>query len=195
MTQNILETGRKLAEEYHRDSGKGFPNEGRKNAYVCDGEGGTMGLPRKAGCGAYIVTIDRAPGVTPFGIECGSCGQFAHSKMYRVKPELEPTHEWYRPDDLQGIDPRYYDHLSRGGLILRAIPGKPDQWQSPEPSDQAAYELSERAAAMAKQSHAMRDALIERQIKSRQVRRAEARKSPEPPQEITMYGRLYRLAD
>lgn len=62
-------------------------------------------------------------GVTPFMVKCENCGGMASSKFYRVQDYLEPTHEWYRPASLAGVDQRYYDHLERGGLILRPIDG------------------------------------------------------------------------
>ena len=191
---DILAEGRKLAQSYHAGNGDGFANEGRKNAYVCDGEGGHFNQPRKPGCGAFIITIDREPGVTPFGVQCGACGQIAHSKMYRVKAELEPTHEWYRPDSLQGIDRRYFDHLSRGGLILRAIPGKPDRWCNPPPSAEQADLMAARKAAL-DQTDELRKTAMADQIESRQVRRARERKGPEAPLEIIAHGRRYRRID
>lgn len=123
---DILATGRALAEGQYE--GGGF--KGRKNAYECDGTPEIKGhSPAKPGCGAFIVTIDIHPGVTPFMLDCGRCGGWAHSKFYRVADWLEPTHEWYRPDTLEGINPAYLEHLSKGGLILRPI-GK-DEWSVP----------------------------------------------------------------
>lgn len=127
MSADILTQGRELMEK-HLEGAAGYT--GKKNAYECDGEGGGLGTG-KPGCGAFIVTIDRDPGVTPFMLKCGRCGAFAHSKMYRVAERLEPTHEWYRPETLEGIDPAYFDHLSHGGIILRPIAGKPDEWLPP----------------------------------------------------------------
>ncbi|HEX5213295.1 MAG TPA: hypothetical protein VFW22_16340 [Pseudolabrys sp.] len=114
MSEDILAEGRALSEHYTTWAGK-------KNAYVCDGN--RAGVP---GCGSYIVTIDVAAGVTPFIVQCGNCGRDAHSKMYRVKDWLTPTHQWYRPDTLDGIDAAYHEHLRSGGLILRPI-GE-DRW-------------------------------------------------------------------
>lgn len=116
---DILETGRKLAEEQFAEGG--FTS--KLNAYECDGDD----FSKQDGCGSFIITIDRHPGVTPFMVKCGNCGQFAHSKMYRVQRSLQPTHEWYRPDTLAGIPASHHDHLSRGGLLLRPI-GE-DLWQ------------------------------------------------------------------
>jgi hypothetical protein len=124
MGEDILEKGRLSAEE----AGPGL--KGRKNAYECDGEG--VRGSGAGGCGAFIVTVDRDTGVTPFMLRCGRCGEPAHSKFYRVQDYLEPTHEWYRPDSLDGVDYRVFDHLEHGGLIIRPIDGKPDEWQQPE---------------------------------------------------------------
>ena len=165
---SLLVRGRQIAEQYNRD-GEGFKNVGRKNAYECES------------CGSYIVTIDRDPGVTPFMVKCENCGAMAKSKFYRVREYLDPTHEWYRPDSLAGIDTRYYDHLERGGLILRAIDGK--GWCRPE-------ELKRAFGDAEKMERKFK--LAEAAILSRQQRRHKARKNPEPPEEITMYGHRYR---
>ncbi|MCP3730405.1 hypothetical protein M9978_08185 [Sphingomonas sp. MG17] len=121
---DILAAWRAVAEAYNGPGGKGFKNTGKTNAYVC--ERTSNGKP--GGCGAYVITIDRAPGVTPFIVRCRSCGGEAYSKAYRVASHLTPTYEWYRPDTLDDIGPGSHDHLSRGGLILRPIPGMADQW-------------------------------------------------------------------
>lgn len=175
--ESLLETGRRLAEIYNAQ-GEGFKNMGRKNAYECEA------------CASYIVTIDRHPGVTPFMIKCERCGQMAKSKFYRVQEWLEPTHEWYRPDDLEGIDPAYFDHLGRGGLVLRPIDGK--GWQSvfemkrdidPYAENRALNEMMERP----------RKADVAGEIVTRQQRRHKSRKHREAPEEIQMYGHRYRL--
>lgn len=61
-----IEEIRAKAAQYHNGS-EGFDNNARKNAYECDG------------CGSYIVTVDREPGVTPdMDAECGTwCGEAA----------------------------------------------------------------------------------------------------------------------
>lgn len=107
------------AEAYaHFDGTKGFDNEGRRNAYVCDhmADGSN-------GCGSFIVTVDREPGVTPALLKCPQCGNFAGSKFYRIADWLEPTHEWYRPETLDGLTDGERDHVERGGLLLRQIGG------------------------------------------------------------------------
>lgn len=121
----IIEQGRAAAEAFNGESGSGFKNTGKLNAYECDGES----FKGTKGCGSYIVTIDRHPGVTPFMLKCGNCGGFAHSKMYRVQPGLTPTHEWYRPDTIKDVPKSAYDHVAKGGLVLRPI-GE-DRWLHP----------------------------------------------------------------
>lgn len=100
----------------------GFPNEGRVNVYQCERE------PKHA-----IITIDREPGVTPFTVQCPHCealgtpgdGFYRHpamrSKLYRVPQDLRPTHEFYRPDSLDDVNPNVSDHVLKGGLLLREI--------------------------------------------------------------------------
>ncbi|OYX62712.1 MAG: hypothetical protein B7Y88_13745 [Sphingomonadales bacterium 32-64-17] len=83
----------------------------RKNAYECEE------------CGSWICTIDREQGVTPFMVGCGSCGAMAKSKFYRVSELLAETHEWYRPETLEGLSDWSADHVRRGGLLLRRIGG------------------------------------------------------------------------
>lgn len=103
----------------------GFANSGKLNGYICEADPSHR-----------IVTIDREPGVTPFTIQCVACealnrlplkrGLYRHAAMtscfYRVPQDLEPTHEWYRPDSLDGLAPGIVDHLLKGGLTLRKIP-------------------------------------------------------------------------
>ena len=103
---------------------------GRKNAYVCDGGfGGLPGLPRP-GCGHFMVTVDRDEGVTPFAMPCEHCGATAYSRMYRVALNIEPTHEWYKPESIDAEPQWARHHISQGGLMLRAIEGR-GQWLHP----------------------------------------------------------------
>lgn len=83
----------------------------KKNAYQCEE------------CASWIVTIDREQGVTPFMVGCGECGAMAQSKMYRVSGSMEPTHEWFRPETLDGLSQWTADHVRKGGLLLRRIGG------------------------------------------------------------------------
>ena len=123
--KDVIQLGREIAEHHHGREGAGFDNTGKKNAYECDE------------CHAYIVTIDRHPGVTPFMTACGKCAGLAKSKFYRVADWLEPTHEWYRPETLADIPadagPGTYEHLGNGGLILRPINGA--EWQTGDPAE------------------------------------------------------------
>lgn len=174
---DILAKGRALAEGYNR-KGKGFDNTGKKNAYECEA------------CKAYIVTVDRHPGVTPFMTKCGICGGMAQSKMYRVADWLEPTHEWYRPDTLEGIPTHSHDHLSRGGLILRPIDGA--SWRTDTPSKYPANADTIKCE-MERRVREHEAEIAKSQDGSRQQRRHAKRKSREVPTTIQMYGRTYRL--
>ena len=175
MDNDILAEGRAIAEKYNQQ-GKGFDNTGKKNAYECEA------------CGAYIVTVDCHPGVTPFMTRCGLCHGIAQSKMYRAADWLEPTHEWYRPDTLEGIPEQAHDHLSNGGLILRAIDGAtwrkdaPSIYPKDMPAVQREMQRLERQIAAEKPDHL-----------TRQMLRHAKRKSREAPAEIQMYGRTYTL--
>lgn len=96
---------------------------GRENVYTC------------TSCGRHLVTVDRDRGTTPMFI---GCGDHAHgcrkgmmgSAMYPRSPRPAwlgaPTHEWYRPrgaelERIQKREPRVWDHVRRGGLLLRRI--------------------------------------------------------------------------
>lgn len=189
---DILAQGRAMAERYNSETGGGFQNTNRLNAYECDGERGYSNVPAKQGCGSFIVTIDRHPGVTPFMVRCGNCGQMAHSKGYRVQDYLNPTHEWYRPETLDGIDERSFDHLANGGLILRAIPGKPDRWTIPVRAGPCDPPMSMMRAKMDAERQALDNTKAEHI--SRQVARRSRRKGQmDPPAEIQMYGATYRI--
>lgn len=170
--------GRAAVEQH----GGGFA--GKLNAYECDGD-----LRGQVGCRSYIVTIDRDTGVTPFMLKCGNCGAYAHSKFYRVSSRLQPTHEWYRPDSMVGIDPAYAEHISKGGLILRPLGDRPDCWLDPSPNEQinaeAARAMQSRDMALASKmldaigiltEKKTQEALAVDLTKSRQQRRFEARK-------------------
>ncbi len=124
----------------HHDGQTGFANNGRKNAYECED------------CGAWIVTIDREPGVTPFMVECGICRQMATSKFYRVADRMQPTHEWYRPETSNGLSPWSLEHVSKGGLLLRTIDGHDSRegWQTSPPETLPDTLAEARAALTAK---------------------------------------------
>lgn len=55
-------------------------------------------------CGWTIVTKNVVEGVTPMFVTCESCGRDAASHMYRVRQNLVPTHEWYRPTESELAD-------------------------------------------------------------------------------------------
>lgn len=92
-------------------------SKGKKNVYTC------------GHCGAKTVTIDVDEGVTPFMIDCDECGKLMTSSFYKVDQDLEPTHEWYRPNEekrkqlatsLAGFA-LLREYVDRGGLILRKV--------------------------------------------------------------------------
>ncbi|WP_431977593.1 hypothetical protein [Micromonospora haikouensis] len=93
---------------------------GTLNAYYC------------TSCAGFTVTVDTARGTTPSMLACragdGSCGEMAVSLSYPTSwpagAPLEPEWEWYRPvgeelSDLRDEEPEAYDHVVRGGLLLR----------------------------------------------------------------------------
>jgi hypothetical protein len=84
---------------------------GRKNKYVCD----------DPGCAHTITTVDIDEGVTPFMTACEKCNGTAVSRMYRVDQTEVETHEWFRPQTLEGLKPHSQEHVRRGGLLLRKI--------------------------------------------------------------------------
>jgi hypothetical protein len=102
-----------IIEAGHEEDGSG-----KRNVYRCPD------------CLRYMVTEDVVKyGVTPFMTGCESCGGIMTSAFYTIPPDLphkEPTHEWYRPDDVeitkhvQAADVGWLDHVAAGGLCLRA---------------------------------------------------------------------------
>lgn len=89
--------------------------KGAKNVYTC-------------GAGHHTVTIDQEDGVTPFMILCEheECIEMAKSHFYNVNKDEEPTHEWYKPTELelQDIDRHSEEHVLQGGLLIRGIDGR-----------------------------------------------------------------------
>jgi len=99
-----------------------------ENVYVCE-------------YGCLNVTVDVDVGVTPFMIKCvrrstperplipnltgpdGECIGTATSALYPMAarpPHLqEPTHEWYKPEDLAILPPEEAAHVKQGGLLMR----------------------------------------------------------------------------
>lgn len=84
----------------------------------------------KEGCRKGIVTVDRDAGVTPAQIPCQTkgCNGVMTSRNYpssQSKPAWlgGPTHEWYRPDEIDDDDEEddTTDHLLRAGLLLREV--------------------------------------------------------------------------
>lgn len=112
----------------HFNGPDGFPNAGKVNLYVCEGDPASPALPglpsrpAKPGCGRFTVTVDREPGVTPFMIRCPFCKATATSNFYRVPQNWPADHEWYRPDQFEPDDSEWTrEHVLKGGLMLRKI--------------------------------------------------------------------------
>lgn len=93
---------------------------GRTNAYVCDQ------------CGRYTVTIDRDEGVTPMFLACRATPECTGRAVSLGYPEGTvpdhigaPAFEWYRPAEreLRDLDAATFEHVARGGLLLRPISG------------------------------------------------------------------------
>lgn len=125
-----------LSAAKHFDGVGGFPNNGKVNLYVCEGDPAPPSLPglptrpAKPDCGRFTVTVDREPGVTPFMIRCPFCKATATSSFYRVPQNWPADHEWYRPDEFGPEDSDWTkEHVLKGGLMLRKIePGAAPDW-------------------------------------------------------------------
>lgn len=112
----LTEKDRKRIEsEYNKLESMDYSEKkGDINCYVC---------PH---CGLLRKTINADSGVTPFMIKCDLCGWMMESTFYAaqdISPELEPTHEWYRPsleETLEASD-GVRMHILNGGLMSRRI--------------------------------------------------------------------------
>jgi len=86
-------------------------------------------------CRKGIVTIDRDAGVTPSFKACltDGCESSMMSQGYpstESKPAWlgEPTHEWYRPEEIDDdADDELAYYLMDGGLLLRKVESGKDQ--------------------------------------------------------------------
>lgn len=126
-----VSNGRRLQRSVRRGQAAGDVSraaaEGRINGYLC-------GV-----CNRYTVTVDVHDGVTPMFLTCRASGDSeeclgrATSMMY-ADPATWPNHgqprapqpewEWYKPvgveaDRIRHGDPQTWDHVRRGGLLLR----------------------------------------------------------------------------
>lgn len=99
-------------------------------------------------CERAVVTVDVAVGTTPFMVSCrhlhpedpvvGGCDGTATSSLYRTE-ELNaddmmivvPEMEWYLPMVDEIIEPRYANHVARGGLLLRPRTNAPPMPRTP----------------------------------------------------------------
>lgn len=77
-------------------------------------------------CSEHIVTRDLAVGVTPFLVACRctpQCKGMMKSSMYRVFDQtMREGFQWYRPEPHEELAEHELNHVSRGGLLLRARP-------------------------------------------------------------------------
>lgn len=84
---------------------------GKLNIYTCDI------------CRGHIVTRDVDDGVTPYSTACYAtpgCDGWMKSSMYRVFDQsMRESHQWHRPESLDGLSPGARTHFERGGLFLR----------------------------------------------------------------------------
>ncbi len=88
--------------------------EHRKNVYTCDT------------CHREAVTIDTDRGVTPFMISCRAtpgCQGTMQSNFYHCDPARVAQFEWYRPETLDGLPRQTQEHVMKGGLLIRQLPG------------------------------------------------------------------------
>jgi hypothetical protein len=82
------------------------------NAYDCDNQT----------CHHLTVTVQIADGITPMFSDCEKCGGPSTSRMFDVPQDLEPTIEWYKPDEAELLnDDKLAHYVSNGGLMPRRI--------------------------------------------------------------------------
>jgi hypothetical protein len=94
--------------------GQAVTGYNRKNLYTCDT------------CHGKVITIDTDKGVTPFMISCRAkpgCKGSMRSSFYRCDPSRVATFEFYRPETIDGLNPATKEHVMKGGLLLRPLPG------------------------------------------------------------------------
>jgi hypothetical protein len=51
------------------------------------------------------------------------CHGFMTSSFYRCDQGRYAEFEWYRPETIEGLDPATQEHVMKGGLLLRPLPG------------------------------------------------------------------------
>lgn len=84
-------------------------------------------------------TINKDHGVTPYYINCEKCGNESYSSGFcDLKPEDQPTYEWYRPTLKQTIKLRKKNGtelgLVMGGMLFSRqlkVPEKPKEIDTP----------------------------------------------------------------
>lgn len=75
-------------------------------------------------CPELHITVtkdENEEGVTPFVIVCPKCQKHARSQMHVVNQSLKPTHEWYIPNNYDGLGYHEIEYVKSGGLLLREI--------------------------------------------------------------------------
>jgi hypothetical protein len=68
-----------------------------------------------------LVTKEVDSGTTPYQVKCAKCGRWARSMFYSINPTMKPTHEWYKPTDLDSLRDDVREYVEKGGLLLRRI--------------------------------------------------------------------------
>ncbi|MBM0201806.1 hypothetical protein JNW90_00885 [Micromonospora sp. STR1s_5] len=109
------------------------PKVDTRSAFTVAHLGGALNVYYCTTCRGFTVTVDTAPGTTPAMLACragdSTCGQMAVSlgypKVWPVGAPETPGWEWYRPSaeelaQLREEEREAYDHVVRGGLLLRA---------------------------------------------------------------------------
>ena len=66
--------------------------------------------------GHRTITKDIDTGVTPMFIDCKSegCEEMASSSGYQCDQSLQHTHEWYKPESLEGLHHLEKEHVQLG---------------------------------------------------------------------------------
>lgn len=87
-------------------------------------------MPEKSGmvnkytcriCSEVVVTVIADDGTTPATLFCTkeNCKGSMFSSWYNVSQDLQPTHEWYMPENTKGLTIAEIEHRKLGGLFLR----------------------------------------------------------------------------
>ena len=92
------------------EQAKIYDGRGEYNLYKCDQ------------CGAYVVTLYKDKGVTPFIMMCKKCnGAMHHTQSSRqAPPPFVEVHNWVRPtlEQTLRLSEGLREHVLNGGLVL-----------------------------------------------------------------------------